>query len=379
MGDERGQPETGMWARAADPYPAQPGEYRPRRAKPGPPDPYLPRSEDPLRSGPYLRSGGGPAPEQFATPRPDPLRDPIPRPAPEPAPARSRGDGDVPPPGTAFGWWNSNGNFAADRQAPRGGGEPPAAPSRPARAEPPRPARHRSAPDRSGQNQSGQNQSGQWHTGKQDIGDEPVPARPTGARGGPAGLYRTDADRYPADFPTQVFMSSALAAWDQPAQAAPAGNWPRIAEPSPPPGRHGSAEPRERYDSAQPPGRPQPSGPPSPAQSRPAGPRHATGPAQPGGAHPRWDPDPAAAAGLYPPAGAQRARPRHHAAPFPPAQNPAELYSASPGPGRPAGASPARSRPSAERRGLPGGVLIGAACLAVLVAIALILFVALPG
>jgi hypothetical protein len=409
VGDERGQPETGVWARAADSYPAQPGEYRPRRAKPGPPDPYLPRSEDPLRSGPYLRSGGGPASEPFDTPPPDPLRDPIP----PPGRAQSGAHGDAPAPGSAFGWWNSNGNFVTDRRAP--GAEPPAAPPRPARAEPARerqarpqaagnqpaqnqvprnqpaqdqPGRDQPAQNRPAQNRPAQNRPAEWHSGKQDIRDEPVPDRPTGARGGPADSYRTDTDRYPADFPTQVFMSSALAAWDQPAQAAPAGNWPRIAEPTPPPGRPRPAEPPGRYDSAWPPGRPQPSTPPgpgqAPAQSRPAGPRHATGAAQsataePGGAHPRWERDPVAGAGPYPPASAQRARPRHHAAPFPPAQNPAVLYPAPPTDGRPAGPPPARSRPPAERRGLPGGVLIGAACLAVLVTIALILFVALPG
>src|SRR5580693_870076 len=90
VGDERGQPESGIWTRAADSYPAQPGQYRPRRAKPEPPDPYLPRSEHPLRSGPYVQSGPGSASERFGSARPDPLRDPFPppdpaRPDPDPA------------------------------------------------------------------------------------------------------------------------------------------------------------------------------------------------------------------------------------------------------------------------------------------------------
>jgi putative peptidoglycan lipid II flippase len=407
VGDDRGQPETGIWARAADPYPAQSGEYRPRRAKPGPPDPYLPRSEHPLRSGPYLRPGGGSASERFAVPRPDPLRDPIPAPdpAPDPAPPREQPGGPVP--GSAFGWWNTNGNFASDRdpEGPRpdrrapGRDGPPVDGQRPPRREPPparpstvweQPPREQSAgrsavhgqagPSQGAPERAAREQSAPWHTGKRDTQDEPVQVRPGGA---PAGGPWPDADPYPADFPTQVFMSSALAAWDQPAQAAPAGNWPRVAEPSPPPGQHGPAEPPGRYDSARPPGRSQPAAPSgsgqAPAQSPHAGPRHATAAAQPGGAPPRWDRDPGAGAEPHPPANARRARPRHHGAPFPPAQNPAELYQERPAPGRPAGPPPARSRPPAGRRGLPAGVLIGAACLAVLAAIALILFVALPG
>ena len=122
MGDERGQPETGIWTRAADAYPARPGEYRPRRAKPEPPDPYLPRSEYPLRSGPYLGPGASSASDRFAAPRPDPLRDPFPPTrlaagaarldrAADPDPAPPRRQAGQPVPGSAFGWWNDNDNF----------------------------------------------------------------------------------------------------------------------------------------------------------------------------------------------------------------------------------------------------------------------------
>jgi hypothetical protein len=48
------------------------------------------------------------------------------------------------------------------------------------------------------------------------------------------------------------------------------------------------------------------------------------------------------------------------------------------GPARSAGPHTARSRPPAKRRAVRGGLLIGAACLAVLIAVALIVFVALP-
>ena len=130
VGDERGQPETGIWTRAADPHPVRPGEYRPRRAKPEPPDPYLPRSEHPLRSGPYLRPGAGSDSERFFPARPDPLRDPFQPPAslrdpfqpPDPAP--TRGQAGPPVPGGAFGWWDNNGNFASDRDSHPGNSYP---------------------------------------------------------------------------------------------------------------------------------------------------------------------------------------------------------------------------------------------------------------
>ena len=129
MGDERGQPETGIWTRAADPYPVRPGEYRPRRAKPEPPDPYLPRSEYPLRPGPYLGPGASSASDRTATPRPDPLRDPFPPPdsppeprldrAADPDPAPPRRQAGQPGPGSAFGWWNDNDNFASGQGSDR--------------------------------------------------------------------------------------------------------------------------------------------------------------------------------------------------------------------------------------------------------------------
>ena len=218
MGDERGQPETGIWTRAADPHPVRPGEYRPRRAKLEPPDPYLPRSEHPLRSGPYLRPGAGSDSERFSPARPDPLRDPFQPPAPlrdpfqPPDPAPTRGQAGPPVPGGAFGWWDNNGNFASDRE------QPP-------REQPPR------------------EQPAPWHAGKRDTPDEPVPVRPGDA---PAGGPQPDADRYPADFPTQVFMSSALAAWQQPAPPAPSGNWPRQPAPDPFPGADLAREPSAR-------------------------------------------------------------------------------------------------------------------------------------
>jgi translation initiation factor IF-2 len=192
-----------------------------------------------------------------------------------------------------------------------------------------------------------------------------------GAVGGPAGSARAEADRYPADFPTQVFMSSAQAAWQQPAQAAPAGNWPRIAEPAEPPSPHEPAGPPKRQP---PPGPPGPR--PAPAPARPAGPRHAT--AGPAGERNGWGQNPADGPGGYPAANGRRMA-AEYPAPFPPAPDPAELYPAVHGSARPAGRTPARSRPAASKsRGLRGGLLIGAACLAVLVAVALILFVLLP-
>ena len=63
------------------------------------------------------------------------------------------------------------------------------------------------------------------------------------------------------------------------------------------------------------------------------------------------------------------------AAPFPPAPDPADLYPAVHGPGYPAGRS---RQPASRSRGVRGGLLITASFLAVLVAVALILFVALP-
>ncbi len=260
MGDERGRPETGIWTRVADSYPAQPGEYRPRRAKPEPPDPYLPRSEHPLRSGPYLRPGSSSASDRFAAPRPDPLRDPIP----PPDPAPPRGQAGQPVPGGAFGWWDTNGNVASGRhpdgpvapgaaqRMPRRAGPPDSqrppgreqptvrqrsawdqpAREHPAREQPAReqPAREHPARDQAAREQAAREQPAEWHTGRRDTQDDPVPVRPGGA---PADGLRPDVDRYPADFPTQVFMSSALAAWQQPAQAAPAGNWPQVGEASP--------------------------------------------------------------------------------------------------------------------------------------------------
>ena len=77
---------------------------------------------------------------------------------------------------------------------------------------------------------------------------------------------------------------------------------------------------------------------------------------------------------------AHRSAARHQAAPFPPAQNPAELYPAPPTPGwSSANPAPSRSRASAQGRGLRTGLLVGAACLAALIAMALIVFVVLPG
>jgi hypothetical protein len=455
VGAERGQPESGIWTRAADSYPAQPGQYRPRRAKPGPPDPYLPRSEDPLRSGPYVQSGTGSASERFGAPRPDPLRDPFPAdpaappdPAPppdlaaspDPTPARG-GDGQRVP-GGPFGWWNTNGNFATDRRPP--GREPPAAPQpsawdqaperavrehggrdqparnqavrdqpareqafqdQPVRARPARdpvsrnqpapsqpawerafqdqPVQERPARSQAVGGQPARNQAAEWYTGRQEVRDEPIPDRPLGARGGPADSHQADADRYPADFPTQVFMSSAQAAWQQPAQPAPAGNWPRIAEPAPPAGQPQPAGPR-RDQPAGPPGRHQPSDPPgprrAPALARPAEGRHATARSPSRGGHPGWDQGPAAGPEQqYPAAAARRAAADYLAAPFPPAPDPAELYPAVYGPAQPAGRPPARSRPSASKsRGVRGGLLVAAAFLVVLIAVALIVFVALP-
>jgi hypothetical protein len=393
VGDERGRPESGIWTRAADSYPAQPGQYRPRRAKPGPPDPYLPRSEDPLRSGPYVPSGPGSASERFGAPRPDPLRDPFPAggpaappdPAASPDPTPSRaGDGQRVP-GGPFGWWNTNGNFAADRRPP--GREPPAAPQpsawdqaperavreqggrdQPARNQAVRdqpareqafqdqPVRARPAPDPVSRNQPApsqpawerafqdqpvqerpaRSQAAEWYTGREEVRDEPIPDRPLGARGGPADSHRADADQYPADFPTQVFMSSAQVAWQQPAQPAPAGNWPRIAEPP---------QPSSRFEAAEPAGRPQPPGPHrAPAQARPPGPRHATaGPA--GRGRPGWDQGPAAGPGQYPAANGRRTAAEYPAAPFRPRRTrpsctrgctarPARPGDRQPGPGR---------------------------------------------
>jgi hypothetical protein len=360
VGEERGQPETGIWTSAAAPYPVQSGGYRPRRAKPEPPDPYLPRSEHPLRSGPYLRPGAGAADERSSGPRPDPLRDPFPAPGAPPDQAPSEGQAGQPVPGGAFGWWNSNGTFADDRNP------------------------EQTAREQTAREQIAREQIAEWHTGRRGTQDEPVPVRP---RGAVAGGTQPDADRYPADFPTQVFMSSAQAAWQQPAQAAPDGNWPRIdAPPAPPAPRGQSGESGESGESepAGPPGRRQPSGSAGPrrppAASRPGGPRHATAaPPAPAG-HPGWDRDPAAGAEHYPPTGAHRVPSRHQEAPFPPAQDPAQLYPASAGQAWPGGQSPPpRSRPPARRHGVRTGLLLGAAGLAALVAIALILFAALPG
>ena len=191
----------------------------------------------------------------------------------------------------------------------------------------------------------------------------------------PAGSYQAEADRYPADFPTQVFMSSAQAAWQQPAQAAPAGNWPRIDEPPAPPARPRPPEP------AGPAGRRQPSDPPGARRARgparPAGPRHATAGAPAGAGHPPWDQDPTVGPEQYPATGARQAAAGYPAAPFPPAPDPAELYPAPPGAARGAGHHPARFRPPAQGRGARAGLLVGLACLAVLIAVALVLFVAL--
>ena len=194
-----------------------------------------------------------------------------------------------------------------------------------------------------------------------------------GAVGGPAGTARAEADRYPADFPTQVFMSSAQAAWQQPAQAAPAGNWPRIAEPAQPPSPHEPAGPPSRLQPPEPPGLRRAS-----AQARAVGPRHANaGPA--GGGRPGRDPGPGAGPDQHPAANGRRAAAEYPESPFPPAPDPAELYPAVHGPAQPAGRPPARSRPAASKpRGVRGGLLIAATCLGVLVAVALILFVALP-
>jgi len=208
-----------------------------------------------------------------------------------------------------------------------------------------------------------------WHSGKRDTQDEPV--RPNGAVGHPAGSYQAEADRYPADFPTQVFMSSAQAAWQQPAQAAPAGNWPRIDAPPAPPARPSQPEPAGWDQSADPAAARRARGP-----ARAAGPRHATAGAPPEGGHPSWGQDPAGPE-QYPAAAARQAAAGYPAAPFPPAPDPAELYPAPPGPARAAGHHPARSRPSAQRRGARAGLLVGMACLAVLIAVALVLFVAL--
>ena len=204
-----------------------------------------------------------------------------------------------------------------------------------------------------------------------------------GALGGPADSHRADADRYPADFPTQVFMSSAQAAWQQPAQPAPAGNWPRIAEParrpaSPSqPGHAGTSQP-VRPGGTSHPIRPARAGRrPWPARPRAVMPRPGR---RPGGGHPGWDQGPAAGPEQqYPAAAGRRAAADYLAAPFPPAPDPAELYPAVYGPAQPAGRPPARSRPSASKsRGTRGGLLVVAAFLGVLVAVALIVFVALP-
>ncbi len=361
MSDERGQPESGIWTRATDSYPAQPGQYRPRRAKPEPPDPYLPRSEHPLRPAPYLAAGISSASERFAAPRPDPLRDPFPpdpdpEPAPPPEPAPSRAGNGQPVPGDAFGWWNSNGNFAVDRPPPAG--EPPAAARRPppersawdqpapgqvARERQARPsgggdqpAREQVARERSGRPPAAEHSSAPWHSGKQDLQDEPV--RPMGAPSGPADSRRADADRYPADFPTQVFMSSAQAAWQQPAPAAPAGNWPRIADPSGPPARprYEPAEPPGPYQRTGQPGRHEPIQPGRPRRpSRPAREGCRTGPTRPGRVMLR--PAPRPAMGTRPGAVCGRER----------------------APGRggvPGGAVPARAGPG---RAVPGGARPG--------------------
>ncbi len=478
MGADRGQPEASIWTRAAEANPAQPGEYRPRRAKPGPPDPYQLRPEQPLRSGPYLRPGSVSASERPAAAQPDPLRDPVP---PDPAPPKEQAGQPVA--SSAFGWWNSNVKVAAgqhpDCPAPPGPGprdgagraapsagrpdpareqhatrqpsvwdQPAAQPSvwdkpageqsareqevpgpsawhEPARVQPAReqpapdqsaggqpawgePARERSsgeqaaaghaAPVQAARKQPAREESARqepapWHTGKLNIQDEPVSVRPTGARG---GTPQPDADRYPADFPTQVFMSSALAAWQQPAQAAPVGNWPRIEDPALAPGRPAPAAPPAPGDPRPAPAVTRSADPRSasaaarpgdlrsaPAAARSGGPRHAQPASPPGGPKPPWDrgpvggPSPAGEG--YPAAGAHRATAQHLGAPFPPAQDPAELYPAASTPGWPAAQPSARSRPPAQRRGLGTGLLAGAACLAALIIIGLILLVALPG
>jgi hypothetical protein len=361
VGDERGQPETGIWTRAADPHPVRPGEYRPRRAKPEPPDPYLPRSEHPLRSGPYLREGAGSDSELFSPARPDPLRDPFQPPAPlrdpfePPDPAPARGPAGPPVPGGAFGWWNTNGNFASDREQAPGEQAP--------REQAPR-------------DQAPREQAARWHTGKRDAQDEPVPAQPGDA---PAGGPRPDADRYPADYPTQVFMSSALAAWQQPAPPAPSGNWPRQPAPDPFPGADLAREPSARA------GRPGPPVPPPADASRPpmpappSGPRRAPEQPRPAGlSHPR---DLGPAPGGFPsaernqPGGAHRAVTQHQEAPFPPAPDPADLYPRPPGVARPGANPPHRSRADQDHRPRHG-LLIGLTVLAVLFVIAVLIAVA---
>jgi len=312
VGEERGQREHGAWVPGADPYHARPGEYRPRRARPEPPDPYLPRSDYPLRPGPYLPPPASSASDRHSAARPDPLRDPFPSPPPAPParPARELG---------------------ADWFRPR-----------PDRADQFGPGRY---PE---QRRAREQPAAEWHTGKRYTEDDAAaPDRP-----GAAGAAQPEAERYPADFPTQVFMSSAQAAWQQPAPPAPSGNWPRPAAAGPGP----RTEP---------------------------GPRTGPGPAA-GLRRGRWD-QPPPSAGRRPPAvpapGPFPSRPRypaggqHQAAPFPPAPDPAELYPPPPGPGRRAGNPPRRAQP-ARGRGARNGLLIGAACVAVLVLAALVFFVA---
>ena len=385
MGEERGKPETGSWVPAAEPYPAEPSGYQPRRAKPEPPDPYLPRSTYPLRPGPYVPPPAGSTTARYSAARPDPLRDPVL----PPYPGSSRDLAGEPARPQPEGWRHPRGDFESGRYP-----ESPASPD-PSWAGPPRGQEARGGQPWGRASQGGEPGSrrplggeqpaAEWHTGKRYTDDEP--ARPSDPRGGgPLGSGpRADAERYPADFPTQVFMSSALAAWEQSAQPPAEGNWPQIQEPPGPRWvREPSPDPGPRP--AQPPARHA-----APSRAQPPSPSAAAPPewdqTQAGSAQREWDrgpasgpssvwdraPAPAARPEQYPPAGPRRADRPAHAAPFPPAPDPAELYPQPAGAAWPGANPPSWSQPD-EDHGARNGVLIGVVVVVVVIAIAVLLF-----
>ena len=397
MGEERGQPETGSWIPAADQYPAEPSGYRPRRAKPEPPDPYLPHSNYPPRPGPYVAPPGSSATARYSAARPDPLRDPVLPPYPGSSrdqawrAARRQSDGWRHP-GDVFesGRYPESPASADPSWAGSPGGEDPRGGQpwdRASRGGEPGSRRPRGGEQRTGEQRTGEQPAAEWHAGKRYTEDEPV--RPSGPRGG--GL-RADAERYPADSPTQVFMSSALAAWEQSAQPPPPG-WSQTQEPPDPrwardlyrdPGPR-SAQPPTRQAG---PSRAQPPSPPTAArrewdQPQAGSPPGAWDQAQAGGAPSGWDRasaggpssvwDRAPAAGpeQYPPAGQRRAAGPAQAAPFPPAPHPAELYPQAPGPVWSGANPPPPSQPGEDHR-VWSGVLIGFIAALVIVIVVLL-------